>query len=208
MMNLNTITAVALSVLVGSNLDLNTNVKNNTAQPVEISAAAQTNSVLIDDFTQEIYSWWTGSEGKYTLERTDDEMLKVKITDAGNPSVANGYQCFGRQFESVDFSKTPVLKLKMKVDAGTPKVRIDIKDANGMVANAKPIIKTVSGSEFKEYYYDFSGKFEQSWPSKETVDPAEIVELLMYVSPGGPSYSGTLFIDDVSAVAASEVPKQ
>jgi hypothetical protein len=204
MINFNTIVAIALSVLAGSSVDLD----YVTSDPVEVNSVEKTNGVLIDDFTTEIWSWWTGGEGKYVLERTDDEMLKVKITDAGNPQgQGNGYHCFGRQFDGVDFSKTPVLKLKMKAEGGTPKVRIDVKDSEGMVTNAKSVTKTVT-DKFVEYYYDFTGKFEQAWPDKQTVDPSEIVELLIFVNPGGPSFTGTLYIDDVSAVTVSEVPKQ
>lgn len=204
MMNLNTLTAVALSVVMGSSLSLNTEVNKTNSNPVEINTESKTNATVIDDFTTEIYSWWTGSEGKYVLSRTDNEDLLVKITDAGNKSVSNGFQCFGRQFDAVDFSKNPVLKLKMKATGGTPAVRIDLKDANGMVTNAASIVNTVSSGDYKEYYYDFSGKWNQSWPDKQTVDPVEIVELLIFVNPGGPSFTGTLNIDDVAAVTVAE----
>ncbi|MBX9853120.1 MAG: hypothetical protein K2X86_15360 [Cytophagaceae bacterium] len=208
MMNLNTISAVVLSVLVGSAVDFNTEVKN-SGKPASINSIAKANGTVIDDFSQEIYSWWTGNEGKYVLERTEDENLKIKITDAGNPSVANGYQCFGRQFDAVDFSKTPVLKIKMKAEGGSPKVRIDLKDANGMVTNAKAVVKTVSaGGNFVEYYYDFSNKWTQAWPSNEAVDPVEIVEFLVFVNPGGPAFTGTLTMDDITAVTLEECPKQ
>ena len=205
MMNFNTIAALALSVLAGSAIDLNT-----TTNETEVNSPAQTNAVVIDDFSDEPYSWWKGSEGKYDYARTEDEVLKVKITDAGNPQgQGNGYHCFGRQFDAVDFTKTPILKLKMKAEGGTPKVRIDIKDANGMVANAKAVTKTVSADgKFAEYYYDYTGKFEQAWPDKQAVDAVEIVEFLVFVNPGGPAFTGTLYMDDVTAIAASEMPKE
>jgi hypothetical protein len=203
MINLNSVSILALALFVGSSADLQ--VKKVQPQPVEINKTTNANAgVLIDDFSQEVYSWWKNSEEKFKYVR-EDEKLKVTVLSAGK---AGGYDCFGRQFDGMDLTKTPVIKLKIKADNAL-KFRIDLKDANGMVTNGKAINKQVpAGGEFVDYYFDFSNKWEQGWPDKQAVDPVEIVEMLIFINGGGPEYKGTIYLDDIYAVPVSELPKQ
>jgi hypothetical protein len=195
-----------LTAFVGSSVTLDSHKEND---PASIQSPAKTNAILIDDFSQELSSWWKGTEEVYDYEKTEDEELKVKITGAGSSTSAKGHQCFGRQFDAVDFTKTPVVKLKMRAEGGAPKVRIDLKDANGMVTNSSAVVKTVpAGGNMVEYCFDFSNKWKQTWPSNDVVDPVEIVELLIFVNPGGPAFTGTLYLDDLNAVTLEECPKQ
>ncbi|MFN6946646.1 MAG: hypothetical protein ACK4ND_16985, partial [Cytophagaceae bacterium] len=148
----------------------------------------------------EIWSWWDSGNGKWKRSR-DNGTLKVVATEVGKE-----YECFGKQFDAVDFTKTPVLKLKVKSDTEL-KLRINLKDYDGNVNNDKPIIKKVeAGNEFKEYYFDFTNTWKQSYPDVQEVDPVEIVELLIFINPGMKPFSGTIFIDDVEAVPVSAIP--
>jgi hypothetical protein len=204
MINLNSVSILALALFIGSSADLQ--VKNKVQpQPLEINKNSKANAgVLIDDFSSEVYSWWKNSEEKFKYVR-EDEKLKVTVTGAGKD---NKYDCFGRQFDGMDLTKNPVIKMKIKADKAV-KFRLDLKDANGMVTNAKAINKQVpAGGEFVDYYFDFTNKWSQTYPDAQTVDPVEIVEMLIFINGGGPEYNGTIYLDDIYAVPVSELPKQ
>ena len=173
-----------------------TPINNNTVNIVE-SADAK----VIDDFSgQDINNWWSGAEGKVALSK-EEEMLKVDFNQAGP-----AYETFGRGFEKINFLKTPVLKVRIKAQGEKPaNLRIDIKDANGFSTNARPVaIKVESGTDFVDYYYDFTNKFEQSWPNVQKVDPEGIVEVVFFVNPGGQAYTGTIYIDEIKAISLED----
>jgi hypothetical protein len=165
----------------------------------DTTAAAKIEPEMIDDFSTEIYSWWTGSD-KIKLVK-EEEMLKVDLKDVGP-----GFESWGRGFKGIDFTKTPVVKVRMKATGEKPAIlRVDIKDADGFATNAKPnVIKFESGTDFVDYYYNFTSKFEQTWPDVKTVNPSEIVELVFMVNPGGELYSGTLFINEITAISMDD----
>src|SRR6185437_3976718 len=210
MINVNSVSILALSLLVGTGISLKKEVR--TVSPTEISSVAKANGTLIDDFTTPPYSWWTGSEEKFKYEINDSQELKVTVANAGKvDGSSTGYDCFGKQFDHINMNKTPGLKLKMKYTGATAtKIRIDVKDSEGNVSNATSIMRKVEATDkFVEYYYDFTGHWNQSWPSAAKLDPVEIVEMLIFVNPGGPQgCSGTLYLDDVQTVTVAECPKQ
>lgn len=210
MVNANSISILALSLLVGAGISSKKEAL--VSSPTEVAASMHTAGTLIDDFTTPPYSWWTGSDEKFKYEIDDNQELKVTITNAGKvDGSSTGYDCFGKQFDPIDFTKTPVLKLKMKYTGTTaPKVRIDVKDSEGNVSNASSIVRKVEATDkFVDYYYDFTGHWSQSWPSAAKLDPVEIVEMLIFVNPGGPlGWTGTLYLDDVQTVTVAECPKQ
>lgn len=156
--------------------------------------------VLIDDFSNAISSWWSSNESKIKISK-EEEKMKVEFKEAGP-----AYETFGRGFSKIDFSKTPVVKVRVQVKGAAPTtLRADIKDVSGFSTNAKPIsIKLQSGTDFVDYYYDFTGKFEQAWPNVQKVEPQSIVELILFVNPGGQSYTGTLYIDEIKAISLED----
>ena len=210
MINVNTASILALSLFLGSGISLKKELK--LVSPTEVATPMSTAGTVIDDFSTPPYSWWTGSDEKFKYEIDDNQELKVTITNSGQVTgPGTGYDCFGKQFDPVDFTKTPVLKLKMRYTGpSAPKVRIDVKDSEGNVSNAKAIVKKVEATDkFVEYYYDYTGRWTQSYPGPANLDPVEIVELLIFVNPGGPQgWTGTLYLDDVQAVTVAECPKQ
>ncbi|MBX9853119.1 MAG: hypothetical protein K2X86_15355 [Cytophagaceae bacterium] len=174
---------------------VNTNTNNNTVVTESVEAK------LIDDFSgQDINNWWSGAEGKVTLSK-EEEMLKVDFKEAGP-----AYETFGRGFDKINFLKTPVLKVRVKVQGEKPaNLRIDVKDASGFSTNARPTaIKIESGTDFVNYYYDFTNKFEQSWPNVQKVDPEGVVEVVFFVNPGGQAYTGTIYIDEIKAISLED----
>jgi hypothetical protein len=159
-----------------------------------------TNAILVDDFGQGIDPWKSGSQDKIKLSK-DGEMMKVDFIEAGP-----AFEAFGRGFEKIDFTKTPVVKIRIKAQGEKPaNLRIDIKDANGFTTNAKPVaIKIEAGTNFADYYYDFTDKFEQIFPNVQKVDPQGIVEMVAIVNPGGEAYTGTIYIDEIKVISLED----
>jgi hypothetical protein len=176
-----------------------TTTETTTTTTTTITTPEKSGVEMIDDFSTEIYSWWAGND-KVKLVK-EEEMLKVELKGVGP-----GYETWGRGFKPIDFTKTPVVKVKMKASGEKPAMlRVDIKDADGFATNSKPnVIKFEPGTNFVDYYYDFTGKFEQNWPNVKTVNPSEIIEVLFFVNPGGELYSGTIMIDEISAISLDD----
>jgi hypothetical protein len=170
---------------------------NNTASPTETSAEA----ILVDDFSQEIYPWWSGNQDKIKLSR-EEEVLKAELIAAGP-----AYETFGRAFTSpIDFTKTPVVKIRAKIQGEkSATLRIDLKDTDGYGTNAKPVsVKMEPGTDFADYYFDFTDKYEQSWPNAQKVTPTSIAEILFFINPGGSAYTGILYIDEIKVISLQD----
>ncbi|MBX9852534.1 MAG: hypothetical protein K2X86_12365 [Cytophagaceae bacterium] len=168
------------------------NTNNNTTTTV---SAGQ---VLIDDFSIDINNWW-GSD-KMQLEKAD-ETMKVSMTDVGK-----SYETFGRGFPMIDFTKTPVVKVRVKL-AGDKQanLRVDVKDTEGVTTNAKPVqVKLAAGGDFVDYYFDFTDKFEQGWPNAAKVNPKEIAEMLLFINPGGEPFTGVMYIDEIKVMSLED----
>ena len=178
---------------------------SNVTTPVPVNKDAvnmpvSSTAVLIDDFSKDINPWWSGSESKVKISK-EEEMLKVDFQGAGP-----AFETFGRGFDKIDFTKTPIIKIRVKNQGAKPTtLRVDIKDSEGFSTNAKPIaMKLQSGTDFVDYYYDFTGKFEQAWPNVQKVSPQSIVELLLFVNPGGEAYTGMMYIDEIKAISLQD----
>jgi hypothetical protein len=155
--------------------------------------------LLIDNMNGSISSWWANN-GKTQLSKKD-QSLQVELKDVGPD-----YDVFGRTFTSIDFSKTPVIKVRMKAVGGKPGIlRIDIKDSDGYTTNSSPVSTVFeTGTDFVDYYFDFEGKFKQARPTNHVVNMNKIEEILLFVNPGGESYFGILLIDDIKALTKEE----
>jgi hypothetical protein len=170
-----------------------------TSETKKSAPVGNASAVLIDDFKGNIDSWWAGND-KIKLSK-EKKSLKATLKDVG-PT----YETFGKTFKTIDFEKTPVVKVRMKASGEKPAVlRVDIKDNEGFATNSKPVaMKFESGTDFVDYYYDFTSKFEQTFPMVKTVNPSGIVEILFFVNPGGEAYSGTLLIEEVKAISLED----
>ena len=171
-------------------------VPNSGAVNVEKSAA----SVSIDDFSGEIYSWWSSSNDKIALTK-DGNTMKVQLKDVGP-----AFETFGRGFKTIDFNKTPIVKVSFKSSDVPGNLRVDLKDIDGNVTNAKPVVMDFqTGTDYVDYYFDFTGKFEQGFPSVRTVNPSQIIEMIFLVNPGGATgYSGTVYMKDIKAISVDD----
>lgn len=155
---------------------------------------------IIDQFNEPINSWWSGSD-KIALAK-EEETLKVTAANAGV-----SYETFGRGFQAIDFNQTPIVKVRVKADQAV-KLRVDLKDSDGRGTNKSPLVQSVqTGTDFVDLYYDFTGKYAQSYPDEQTVNPSQITDILFFLNPGGPAYTGTLYIDDISVMSVEDYNK-
>jgi len=157
-------------------------------------------AINIDDFSGEIYSWWSGSIARIILTK-DGNSLKADFDNVGP-----GSENFGRGFKSIDFIKTPIVKVRVKNTSTSPAdLRLDLKDIDGNVTNAKPVVNKIETSpDFVDYYYDFTGKFEQSLPSKKAVNSSQILEMIFMVNAGEKAFSGSLYFNDIKAISVED----
>ena len=156
---------------------------------------------MVDNFEEDPSSfWWTGSS-KIVLEKMQDaDVMKITSNGAG----AN-YETFGRSFDQADFTKAPIIRMRARAENATgftsPKVRFAIKDKFGYVANEFELIETIeAGTEFKDYFFNFTDKYSQTYPSKHTVNPTDIRGVILFINSGGPAYSGIIYVDEIEII--------
>ncbi|MFM7024260.1 MAG: hypothetical protein ACKOXB_14910 [Flavobacteriales bacterium] len=156
---------------------------------------------MIDNFEDDpSMAWWTGSS-KIAMEKVQDKDI-CKITSDG---AGANYETFGRSFDQIDFTKAPIIRIKARAEnaAGfdNPKIRFAIKDKEGFVANEFNMSETIeAGTEFKNYYYNFTGKYSQTYPDNHTVNPKEIEAMVLFINSGGPAYNGVIYIEEIEVI--------
>ncbi len=148
---------------------------------------------IIDDFSEPIDSWWAAD--KINL-MTEGEELAITVTGAGP-----GYECFGRAFAIKDFNKADIVRVKAKaIGDSEPILRGDVKDSEGRVTNSSVISHKIALNEYRDYFYDYKGKFSQVYPDNQTVNPAEIKDILFFINPGGPAFEGKIYVDEIEVI--------
>ena len=104
-------------------------------------------------------------------------VLEADVNDAGP-----AWDSFKITFaQTVDLSDYPRISIvdRSNQDAN---IRIDFEDEDGNTTNGSPVTKGLYGnSENDTLKYDLTGKFEQSWPSRSTVDAAAIVSMNVFL---------------------------
>lgn len=141
------------------------------------------------DFTNPDLSSWT--QGDYSLS-VEDQSLKVEAEGVG----AN-YEGFNYNLDApLDMSENTKITASLRAESPVT-VRIDVIDANGLVSNTEEVKFQVSENEFQTFTFDYNGKFSQSYPEEALLDPTQITGLLIYLNPGGPAFTGTVYFDDL-----------
>jgi hypothetical protein len=169
-----------------------------------VESPSTLNGIVMDNMEAGVDSWWLGSD-KFAVNGLRDKIMEVKGKDVGPD-----YETFGRGFETIDFTKTPIVAIRAMVEEGQPAplVRFDVKDSDGHVANAEPIIIPYKNDgKFNNYFYDFRGKFLQTYPDNQTVNPSLISEMIFFVNPAGPKITTTIYIEDIKALTVEEYQK-
>jgi hypothetical protein len=156
---------------------------------------------VLESFSNESSKWNTWSEKIALIHEKD--LLKIEAKQVG-PDYSN----ISFKFPSLDFTETSLLRVTAKTEGGAaPALKIILKDFNGRETNASTQSDTIKGSDWKHYYFYFKGNWNQNWPTSGKVDSTIISEMLLYINPGGPEYSGTIYIDDITAVKEENAPK-
>ena len=170
---------------------INTGIPEGEKEEAKEEVKANTKP-LKDDLDGNIYSWWNSD--KFSLDQKEGA-LEVTANKVGSTE-----ESFGRAFQSVDFTATPVLKVRLKAEKDC-EVRIDLKDIDEHVTNSTPVtVKVKGGGKYQDYYFDYKGKFKQATPSQTDVKAKEILEAIFYINPQGPEYSGKVFVDSIESV--------
>ncbi|MFL5729953.1 MAG: hypothetical protein ACJ75J_10745 [Cytophagaceae bacterium] len=147
--------------------------------------------------------WWAGKN--LTLEKGD--VFLITATNVGPDTTP-----FGATFPPLDLTKEEVvIKISARaesVNGDVPALYLQVDDADGYQANAaRPVNKIENSEEFKDYYYDLKGMFNQITPKKHKVNAALINSVKLFINPGGSGYTGKIYIREVRIVPVSSVPK-
>ncbi len=157
---------------------------------------------MIDDFSEEIYSWSSSSD-KISLERKND-ILNVTCAETGA-----GYENISNAFGPVNMAgEHHIIRMKARAEGASPDFRITLKDKKGFDSNGSPVVQKIEVSDkLKNYYFDFNGKWTQAWPNAQTLNPETIMELLMMINAGGQPapYTGTIFIDELEVITEKKM---
>jgi len=149
--------------------------------------------ILIDDFSEDTLSGWWSSNTDFQLS-LENNSLEVSAFNVGP-----GWQVFGMDLNDIDFSESKIIKCDIKSNSSDPiDVRIDLQDINGNTTNESPsYISPVLDGNYYTYYFDFTDRFTQSWPSNLVVDSENISKIVFFINPGGESFTGSIFIDNI-----------
>jgi len=153
--------------------------------------------IVIDNFDDNTNINWVPGSSKYTLSESAG-VLSISANGTG----AN-FEGFGKTFPSINMSKHSVITMKIMVPTGemAPRIRLDVGDNNGYDSNKFPVlITTVADGIYHEYSFNFSGKFQASWPASVNLVAEKISRLYFYTSSGvtGTTHTGTFYIDDIT----------
>lgn len=138
----------------------------------------------------------------------------IRIFKVKNALVAEGvavgleHQRFGIHLRpNVDFSKDHVLKVRARAEGDKmPVLRIDLKDIENNVTNRiDSKARIYLCEEFKDYYFNYKGKMEQGWPFLVKIDAVNIAELEFFINPGGPPFTGRIFIEKIEVLSEEEM---
>ena len=151
--------------------------------------------------------WWAGRD--IYLEKGDEFVFEA--TNVGADSIP-----FGATFPPIDLVKVPsLLKISARsegIDSASlsttpaPMLYVQVTDADGYQTNAMwPSFKIENSTEFKDYYYDLRGIYNQNTPKKHKVNGTMINSLKFFINPGQTPYTGKIIIKEIKVVPASAV---
>ncbi len=172
-------------------------IKESDMPQVEVAAGG-----YIDDFSEEIYSWSSSSD-KIALERKG-ETLMITCAEAGP-----GYENILKPIDPINMAgEHHIFRLKARAEGDAPLLRMTVKDKKGYDSNGDPVVNKIEVSEeFRNYYYDFKGKWKQVWPEAQELNPETIKEILMMINAGGAPtpYTGKIYIDEIEVITEQQM---
>jgi hypothetical protein len=149
-----------------------------------------------------IQSWW--ADKKIMLVKRNNDMA-IMGYDLGPK-----YEVFGKTFDPMNFTKSGVIRIRAKAESSTmPVLSISLTDKEGHGANFQPQTeKITNGKAYKDYYFNFKGKYKQVWPKTANVNPAEIISVVIFINAGKTPFTGTLLINEVEVMTEGEAKKR
>ncbi len=152
------------------------------------SAFSWAQTGILVDFANNSSNGWIGTNpAKFNLTASNGELNIV-----ASPT---GFENLEFSFSSIDITANPILKLKIKSPAAFT-MRIDLTDNNGRSTNATPTTQNITiNNNYVTYTFNYTGKFNQTFPSTATVDPSKIVRASIFFN-AGTGFNNTVTIDD------------
>lgn len=178
---------------------------------VNVAKNNRSNLKIIDNFEGRGMEWWTHENIK--IQKLEGNKNSLEITSEG---VGPDYENFGREFEKKDMSRLPIVKVRARSipEEGEkePDLRIDLKDGDGKITNASPVVQKIeASSKFKDYYFSFKDNFYQMWPDSSEVSMKDITGVTCFINAGGDPYNGKIIIESldlISEVQYNEILKK
>lgn len=119
-----------------------------------------------------------------------------------------------------DGQEAPFLRLDLVDDRGNVTNRMPVwREINGQstnnvkatstgktTVNSEGVVQleeielSVDGTYYVDYYYDFTNRFEQSYPKPVKVDAQRINKAVLYVNPGYNRFTGEIYIDKIEVL--------
>lgn len=154
---------------------------------------------LQEDFSTEPYALTLNFNANYSGVVSNEEVV-VTANGAGP-----NYEAFTITFPTMNLSEFPYMSMRIKSSEDVS-VRIDVEDVNDKASNGSPVIEIISNRDYKEFIFNYTGRFNQSWPVNDAVDPEKINTLVVFANPGSSPFNGTITFDDIKIGGAVELP--
>ena len=165
----------------------------------EIAVFTPPCDILIDNnFDDNIKPCWSNSD-VYSLSHKEGALF------ADCRGAGSGWQSFGMGFSMTALGEKPLIQIKAKViGEQAAQLRVDLVDFSGNVTNGDAIEFTITNDGiYRLYTFDYQDKMFQGWPTATKVDNRYLNELMFFLNPGGPDFTGKIFIDEVKILDAS-----
>jgi hypothetical protein len=169
-------------------------------------------SGYIDHFSQVTRRSGNGSS-PYTITSDNNSNLVITSTSSINPNTWMSYVLYdnpqmGNTNSSVQIDVTSNYKLfiRAKASTGTPTLKVELRDENGILANMGVSNTVTLSTVYQTFTFDFTGAADGGGPGSVCsptpcqVDFANIDYLRFYVDATTGGYSGSVYIDYVAMV--------
>lgn len=108
-----------------------------------------------------------------------------------------------------DFRGGLGIRIKARAEGNSPKLRLQLTDVFGNVANGKTLdAKIIIEDDVRNYYFDLGGAFIQSYPEVKEVKGAYINNISFLINPEGGSFSGKIIIEEIEVIMRDEVVRK
>ena len=157
-------------------------------------------SYAIADFKSDIANW-KADDDKILISPNENGSLNVSFKGIGPD-----WESFSQTISSVNFIDKPVLKIRLKAEGNSaPYLRLILTDNFGNTTNGRPAEEKIEVKNgFADYYFDFTGRFQQRFPTMENVNPGSIQKATFYLNGGLEAYTGSLVIESMQTLTVQE----